>query len=183
MGININGAFLREELVDGSIGLNYPEKTREVFAELTDEQFETIISEELNAPDTPINGLLDRIVTTLADRITSMIEPNSKGIVFEAYIFSGPGMEEWVHLKTKNNTWVPSELDVTKALEIAEIEQGSDLNLELPTLITEPREDVYALFRSNTSDVPEALRTTYFDGELLTAGIWIQNFEIEAEIE
>lgn len=124
MGINIDGAFLREELVDGSIGMNYPEKTREVFAELTDEQFETIISEELNDPDTPINGLLDQIITILANRTTSMIEPNSKNIVFEAYIYSGPGMEkEWVRLKPKKNTWVPSELDVTKALKIAGVER------------------------------------------------------------
>lgn len=83
MGINIDGAFLREELVDGSIGMNYPEKTREVFAELTDEQFEAIINEELNDPDTPINGLLDQIVTILADHTTSMIEPNPKGIVIQ----------------------------------------------------------------------------------------------------
>lgn len=181
MGININGAFLREELVDGSVGMNYPEKTREIFAGLTDEQFEDIVNQEFNDPDTRLNALLDQIVTILANRTSRMIEPNSKRIVFDALILGRLGTKEKAILAPKKSAWVPSELDLTKALEIAEIEQSSDVDSELPALITEPHEEINALFRSNTSSVPGALRTAHFDGELLTAGIWIQHPNDENE--
>lgn len=97
-GLNINAAFIREELLDGSIGMRLGHLAQARARAATDEQIDEALDLTFGDDDHPIHAALDALVESTYDRLAEIMRRSEEMQRLSAAMWRAEKMKELVRL-------------------------------------------------------------------------------------